>query len=269
MDSAIARSIKAQYEPVALVFSDELPDGAMQFSEGKWGCIMWLLLAAAAKGKPAAADRATFGCLGGGTGLGFGNQYEAWPGGIECFYRFLSTGNGPQEEGAGAPWIRRGAASDFELGERYVKTPEAVKRFVDALPMIDVPTRYVVLKPLSQIARDERPELVIFLVDPDRLSALVVLANYDRGDNENVIMPWGAGCQTIGILAYREARSARPRAVVGLTDLSARKYIAKQLGHNLMTFAVPFAMFQEMEANVPDSFLERDTWRELMAPEEG
>ena len=264
MESAIARAIKTQYEPVALVFSDQLPDGAMQFSEGKWGCIMWLLLAAAAKGKPAAADRTTFGCLGGGTGLGFGNQYETWPGGIECFYRFLSTGNGPQEEGTGAPGIRRGASSDFVHGERYIKTPEAVKLFVDALPMIDVPTRYVVLKPLSQIAKGERPEIVIFLVDPDRLSALVVLANYDRGDNENVIMPWGAGCQTIGILAYREALSARPRAVVGLTDLSARKYIAKQLGHNLMTFAVPFAMFQEMEANVPGSFLERDTWRELM-----
>ncbi|HVN77055.1 MAG TPA: DUF169 domain-containing protein [Thermoanaerobaculaceae bacterium] len=266
MDSAIARAIRAQYEPVALLFSEELPAGAMQFAEAKWGCVMWLLMAAAAKGKPAAADRNTFGCLGGGTGLGFGNRYETWPGGIECFYRFLSTGNGPQEESE-APGVRRGASSDFVYGERYVKTPDAVRRFVDALPMIDVPTRYVVLKPLSQVADGERPEIVIFLVDPDRLSALVVLANYERGDNENVIMPWGAGCQTIGILAYREARSARPRAVVGLTDLSARKYIAKQLGHNLMTFAVPYTMFQEMEANVPGSFLERDTWRDLMSLE--
>jgi len=268
MDSAIARAIRTKYEPVALLFSDELPDGAMQFSEAKWGCVMWLLMAAAAKGKPAAADRGTFGCLGGGTGLGFGNLYETWPGGIECFYRFLSTGNGPQDGATGAPGIRRGASSDFVHGERYIKTPEAVKKFVDALPMIDVPTRYVVLKPLSQVRDDERPEVVIFLVDPDRLSALVVLANYDREGNENVIMPWGAGCQTIGILAYREARSQSPRAVVGLTDLSARTYIAKQLGHDLMTFAVPFAMFLEMEANVPGSFLERDTWRELMGLEE-
>ena len=103
MDSAIARAIRSQYEPVALVFSDELPDGAMQFAEGKWGCVMWLLLAAAAKGKPAAADRTTFGCLGGGTGLGFGNQYETWPGGIECFYRFLSTGQRPTGGRRGRP----------------------------------------------------------------------------------------------------------------------------------------------------------------------
>ncbi len=269
MDSAIARALETRYEPVALLFSDELPPGAMQFAEARWGCVMWLLLAAAANGKPAAADRTTFGCLGGGTGLGFGNQYENWPGGSECFYRFLSTGNGPQAEGASAPGMRRGASSDFELGERYVRTPEAVEEFVDALPMIDVPTRYVVLKPLSQVGDQERPEVVIFLVDPDRLSALVVLANYGREGNENVIVPWGAGCQTIGILAYREARSAKPRAVIGLTDLSARKYLAKQLGHDLMTFAAPFAMFQEMEANVPGSFLERDTWRELMGRKEG
>ncbi len=267
MQSSIARAIRSQYEPVALLFSDELPEGAMQFAEAKWGCVMWLLLAAAAKGKAAAADRTTFGCLGGGTGLGFGNQYENWPGGIDCFYRFLSTGNGPGATGD-ASWVRRGAASDFEYGERYLKTPEAVKKFVAALPMFDVPARYVVLRPLSQVAEGERPEVVIFLVDPDRLSALVVLANYGREGNENVILPWGAGCQTIGILAYREARSPKPRAVVGLTDLSARKYVAKQLGHDLMTFAVPFAMFEEMEANVPGSFLERETWRELMALEE-
>jgi len=267
MQSAIARAIRSQYEPVALLFSDELPEGAMQFAEAKWGCVMWLLLAAAAKGKPAAADRTTFGCLGGGTGLGFGNQYQNWPGGIECFYRFLSTGNGPQEHGELAG-LRRSAASDLEHGERYIKTPEAVERFVDALPMVDVPTRYVVLRPLSQVDDAERPEVVIFLVDPDRLSALVVLANYGREGNENVVVPWGAGCQTIGILAYREARAPRPRAVVGLTDLSARRYVAKQLGHNLMTFAVPFSMFREMEADVPGSFLERDTWRELMALEQ-
>jgi len=36
--------------------------------------------------------------------------------------------------------------------------------------------------------------------------------------------------------------------VVGLTDLSARIYIRKQLSDNhLMTFSAPFALFEEME----------------------
>jgi len=267
MESVIARAIESEYEPAAILFSDERPAGAVQFAEDKWGCVMWLLLASAAKGRPAAADRTTFGCLGGGAGLGFGNPYESWPGGIECFYRFLSTGNGPAEAGGGgaSAGLRRSASRDFELGERYVKTPEQVASFVANLPLVDVPSRYVVFKPLSQVTEGEKPEVVVFLVDPDRLSALVVLANYGREGNDNVVMPWGAGCQTIGIFAYREARSPHPRAVVGLTDLSARLQVARQLRHDLMTFTVPLAMFEEMEANVPGSFLERDTWRELLA----
>jgi hypothetical protein len=32
-----------------------------------------------------------------------------------------------------------------------------------------------------------------------------------------------------------------------------------------MTFAVPFALFEEMEQNVPGSFLERHTWQSLLS----
>ena len=271
MESRIAQAIGMELQPVAVLFSDERPDEAMQFAENRWGCVMWLL-ATAAKGRAAAADRATFGCIGGGTGLGFGNQYENWPGGIECFYRFLSTGNDDWEHGRAvadgltATW-RREAVEHFRHGERYTPSPEATKAFVDNLPFHEVPTRYVVFKPLSQVAEGERPETVVFVVDPDRLAGLVVLANYNRAGNENVIMPWAAGCQSIGIFAYREAASRPPRAVVGLTDPSARLYLVKQLGRGLMTFAVPFAMFEEMEANVPGSFLEADTWQSLLATE--
>jgi uncharacterized protein (DUF169 family) len=274
MESTIAEAIGAPFPPVAVLFSDVKPEGAIQFAEGKWGCVMWLL-ASAAKGRPAVADRDTFGCLGGGVGLGFGNQYESWPGGIQCFYHFLSTGVGDTEEGReaaeeGRAQLRREAYENVLHGEGYIKTPELVKKFVDALPMMEVPNRYVVLKPLDQVGAGERPEVVVFLVDPDRLSALVVLANYDRESNNNVRMPYGAGCQTIGIFAYREATNESPHAIVGLTDLSARRYIARQVGRNdLLSFTVPFEMFREMEANVKGSFLERDTWHALLAAATG
>ena len=78
MESQIAQAIKLKYQPVALLWADEKPAGAMQFSEGKWGCVMWLAVSAA-KGKPAVADVKTFGCIGGGVGLGFGNQYKTFP----------------------------------------------------------------------------------------------------------------------------------------------------------------------------------------------
>ena len=83
----------------------------------------------------------------------------------------------------------------------------------------------------------------------------MILANYGRDTNENVIIPYAAGCQTIGIYLYREAATDLPRAIVGLTDISARTYIRQQLGDHLMTFAVPLKMFKEMEGNVEGSFL--------------
>ena len=77
------------------------------------------------------------------------------------------------------------------------------------------------------------------MAKPDQLSALVILANYGREGTEHVTIPYAAGCQTIGIFAYKEARSENPRAVVGLTDISARANLRKQLGKDLFTFTVP------------------------------
>lgn len=269
MESRIAQAIETKHPPIALIWSDERPEGAMQFQQGRWGCIMWLA-ASAVQGRPAACDAATFGCIGGGVGMGFGERYKSFPGSEEGFCHFLSSGIEGWEEGPAVaekvkPFLTGEAYDNFVQGERYVKTPADVKKFIRALPIMQIPKRYVVFRPLADIdPENETPQTVIFFADPDELSALVVLANYGRRDNENVIIPFAAGCQTIGIYPYREAEADRPRAVVGLTDLSARVYIRKQLGGNLLSFAMPFALFKEMEANVEGSFLQRHTWQELL-----
>ncbi|KUG22038.1 hypothetical protein ASZ90_008184 [hydrocarbon metagenome] len=271
MNSLIAKVIQLKYQPVALLWSDEKPADAMQFAEGKWGCVMWLAVHAT-KGKVAVADKKTFGCFGGGVGLGFGNQYKNFPGGEEGFCHFLSSGNAERKGGMEVaenikPFMTNESYDNYLHGERYVKSPDLVEKFVQALPLMEIPSTYVVFRPLSNIEpAKEKPQTIIFFVNPDQLSALTVLANYGRGDNENVIIPFAAGCQTIGIYPYREAQSKKPRAVVGLTDLSARVYVRKQLGDpHLMTFSVPFALFEEMEQNVPGSFLKRHTWKSLLS----
>ena len=269
MESKIANAISLNYQPVALIWSDQKPAEAMQFKQGKWGCIMWLA-ASAAKGKAAACDRKTFGCFGGGVGMGFGDQYVNFPGGKDCFCHFLSSGNEQWEQGRQAaakvkPFLRKESYDNFVSGERYLKTPERVHQFIQNLPITDIPAEYVIFKPLADIdPQQETPRVIVFFADPDQLSALVVLANYDRPDNQNVIIPYAAGCQTIGIYPYQEAKAERQRAVVGLTDLSARVSIRKLLEDHLMTFAVPLAMFEEMERNVAGSFLERPTWQALL-----
>ena len=269
MESTIAAATRLQYQPVAILWTDEKPAGALQLKEGKWGCVMWLL-AAAARGKTVVFDRKTYGCWGGGVGLGFGNTYVKFPGGVECFHHFLSSGNEGWERGRRigkkiGGFVQGELMDDFTHGERYIKSPDLVKEYLASMPMIDIPAAYVVFKPLDRVAIEkETPVVVVFLANPDQLSALVVLANYAREGNEHVAIPFSAGCQTIGILTYREAQAEKQRAIIGLTDPSARKYLRK-LGKDLMTFTVPFKMFQEMEANVEESFLRRETWKTLLA----
>ena len=98
MESNLSKTIGLKHNPVALLWTDTKPENATQFKQRKWGCIMWLV-AGAAKGKTAVIDRETFGCFGGGVGLGFGNQYKNFPGGEECFCYFLSSGNDSWEQG--------------------------------------------------------------------------------------------------------------------------------------------------------------------------
>lgn len=268
MNSKIREALGLKLEPVAIVWSDEKPPGAIEFSKGKWGCVMWLV-ASAARGKAAAVTEETFGCWGGGVGLGFGNQYQNFPGGLECFYRFLSTGNQSWERGRAVasripPESSKEFLEDFLKGERYKKTPELVQAFVRDLPITRVPTRYVILKPLGDLeAQSERPVVVTFIAQPHELSALVILANYRREGLENVIIPYAAGCQTIGVIPYREAASSSPRAVVGLTDISARLYLRGKIPGDCFSLSVPWKMFLEMEEDLQGSFLEGRTWGKL------
>lgn len=256
MESKIARAIGLKNSPVAVLWTDEKPAEGVHYQEGKRGCV-GAMLVAASKGRTAYFDQKTTGCPGGGAGLGFGNPYKHFPGGIEYF---LSTGNkelGKTEEG------RKMAAAMPTLveGERYFKNPEVAKKFAETLPVREVPTQYVVFKPLEKVREEETPKVVIFLAAPDQLSALLVLANYEGEHNQNVIAPMGAGCHSIGIMPYAEEESEAPRAVLGLFDISVRKHVDK----NTLSFSIPYQLFKKMEGNVAGSFLEREEWLEISA----
>ncbi len=271
MKSKIAGALKLRFEPVAILWSDEKPANALGFKGCGGGCAMVLFAQAAAKGRSAAFYRDNFGCFGGGIGLGFGEQYERF-GGVDVFKYFLSTG----VEGQGREDLEKMARSlgrkelveNFLHGERYKKSPELVEGYLKELPVMVVPKRYVVFKPLKDLAEGEEPIVIVLLAEADQLSALIALASYDRPGVDNVFAPFGAGCQQIGIYAFREAGSSRPRAVLGLTDISARKNVRPLLGHDVVSFALPYKRFLEMEANVEGSFLERSTWKSLMKDEQ-
>ena len=235
MKSRMAAAVKMRLAPVAVLFTDEKPAGATQFRPGVWGCVV-AMLNAAAHGRTVVFDEDTCGCMGGAAGLGF-KRYEL--GFIEYF---LSTGG-----------------ADGREGEFYKKCPAYAAAFIRDFPAFKTPSRYVVMKPLQEVATGETPVVVVFLVNPDQLSALVTLANFDRPTKDNATVYFGAGCHSTVIEPVCQGLEAEPKALIGLTDLSARKYVSPEL----LSFSLPFARFLEMEEQVDESFLVKHTWLEL------
>ena len=274
MESKIAKALGLRYEPVAILWEDERPGGALGFKPGRFGCVMSLFAAVAQTGRVAAFDRETYGCWGGGVGLGFGNAYRAFPGGEACFYRFLSSGNATWETGqAKAESLKdnmgKEFAENFLKGEGYLRGPEQVKSFIESLPIREIPARFSVFAPLKAVdGVRTQTKVVTFLANPDQLAALVVLAHRAKETpGEAVAAPWAAGCQSIGILSYYEAERENPRAILGLMDISARRHVRK-LGADILSLSVPFSMFLAMEDALEGSFVERSTWKSLLSEKE-
>lgn len=236
MQSNIATAIKMTYSPVAVLWSDEKPEGAIQFTEGKWGCVTSVLFKVA-KGQTAVFDQNTTGCGGGAVGLGF-KSFEL--GYIEYF---LSTGL-PER--------------NIE-GEHHRKNPEMAKGFTTQLPKIKIPTKYVVFKPLEQVSVNEQPQCIVFFVNADQLSALVMFANYDKPSKDNAILYSAAGCHQTVLEAIAQNYLDNPKAIVGLTDISARRFVDK----DLLTFSLPYKRFVELESEVKGSFLTKEEWIKL------
>ena len=229
------------------------------------------LFAKAAKGRTVVFDRNSFGCFGGRVGLGLGNPYAYFPGGIECFCYFLSTKNinwEPKKESTESKrdFVGNDFIENLVHGKEYQKTTALLTevleqlpimdipaQYVNNMPVVDIPYQYIVVKPLKDVdVEKEAPVTIIFLISSDQFSSLFALTNHGREWHESVSIPFAAGCQTLGIFPYREVNSENPKAVIGLTDISAQKYIEQQLGIDLLSFAIPFKMFKEMEANVEE-----------------
>jgi uncharacterized protein (DUF169 family) len=141
-------------------------------------------------------------------------------------------------------------------GERYKKTPELVRQFLAHSPDFEAPAPYIVFKRWDKLEPADDPQVVIFFAPPDVLAGLFTLVNFDEAEANGVVAPFGAGCATIVEYPYLEKDAARPRAVLGMFDISARMTVPA----DALTLAVPINKFQRMVANMDESFLTTGTW---------
>jgi uncharacterized protein (DUF169 family) len=196
------------------------------------------VLAKVRKGASLRFDTHSIGCFGGKRYTGFTQDITP------SFEYFLSCGIPGKLE-----------------GERYKKSPELVKEMLKIAPQFKAPARNIVFKRFDMLEQSDNPDAVIFFATPDILSGLFTLANFDEAEPNGVFCPFCAGCGAIVQYPYLEKGSARPRAVIGMFDVSARPYVPRET----LSFAVPMDKFIRMVNNMEESFLITGSWKKVFA----
>jgi uncharacterized protein (DUF169 family) len=143
--------------------------------------------------------------------------------------------------------------------ERFKKTVELGQAFYKEIKPLPAPDKYAVLERIEDVEDSIVPEIVVLWIDTLSLAGVVTLANYDRQTNDNVIIPFASGCQSIWTIPYKEKLEKLPRCVVGTMDPATRAYLPK----DVMTFSMPASRFVEMVENIEGSFLQTSLWDEL------
>lgn len=134
-------------------------------------------------------------------------------------------------------------------GERYLPSPESMRKFLDKVNPRKAPAKYCIFKPLSLFSDGEEPEFVIFFARPEVLTGLFTHTMFTTGEVDSVASPFGAGCTNILAwpLFYKE--QGMEKAVLGGFDPSARKYMKT----DELTFTVPLPLYQKMLKALPES----------------
>ena len=219
--------------PISFYYTDEEGHAELAKPNTIPRCVI-AALSLVRKGRPLCFDAESIGCFGGQRYLGFRETVR--PG----FEYFLSCGIPGKLE-----------------GERYKKTPEIAAESVKLAPKFMAPAKFVVFKRWDMLEESDAPEAVIFFAKPDVLSGLFTLANFDETEANGVFAPFGSGCSSIVMYPYLEKDSARPRAIIGMFDPSARPFVPA----DTLSFSVPMSKFKRMVSNMEESFLTTNSWK--------
>ena len=221
--------------PVIFYYTDNPGDATVVSSKGKWNCLICELQKVRA-GQSLAFSSESLKCGGAKRYLGFADRMRP------NFEYFLSCGIENEME-----------------GERYIRTPQLVQELMKNQKKLAIIGKYIVFKRWDNLVENDNPDVAIFFATPDVLSGLFTLANFDQSEPNSTITPFGAGCGSIVYYPFIEKDSQRPRAVIGMFDVSARPCVQE----GVLTFSVPMAKFMKMISYMDESFLITDSWKKI------
>jgi uncharacterized protein (DUF169 family) len=266
MKSVIVQYLKPEFEPVAVVFSDSIPDNTLQFEKGKFGCVLNLFAEASRRGRIAGGSRETISCPGGRAALGL--DHEGLTSDIDFCATIFSKGLASAPDQA-AYRKRMEAAREswqplYQYGERRHSSFElAMKWLQNDMPRYQVPARYVLFKPLGETEPEDDVRVVIFPVNPVELAGLSTLLGSVVEGRDPIMVPPGADCFRIAGYPYPRSDAGPPRAVLGMLDIDGREVMRKRFSDGILTLAIPIHLFELMEQEAEDSVLRIPGWQAL------
>lgn len=140
--------------------------------------------------------------------------------------------------------------------EHFKKDRKQVLALHNINPKANPTGRYLIMKPYNLLTEEDQPEIVFLLAKPDVIAAMHSLIGFDNTRLDNVLMPFGSGCEQLLSFAFNETKQTDPRAVLGGMDVAMRNCIKQ----DILTFSVPHSRFIEMVHNMDDSFLNTYIW---------
>ena len=241
--SELAKKIESilelKYSIVGHHYTDNIPENTLKFKTPGNGCIMSLIFSAS-NGKVVSFNAETAGWNCSSYYLGY--REDIFPG-IEYF---LSNGS--------TEMLGREA-------ERFTQTPELARSSVDYLKAENIETRTAIFKPVSIYEENEKPEIVIFFVNPDQISALIFLLHYKNPlEFDKVLTGFLSSCAATVTIPLRVARANEKKVVWGHHDISARTRLPK----DIMTLAMPYSEFEMICEIIDDSFVKTHLWEEIL-----
>jgi hypothetical protein len=269
MKSVIVKNLRPEFEPVVVVWSDAIPADALQYKNGKFGCILYLFAEASTRGRIAGGSRESIICTGGRAASGFGTDFDASDEQLDLhaalFSKGLKSANNRAAYEAKIEAAPKNWRSMYEYGERRHCNAELAREWIlHGFPRYDIPYKYVLFKPLSRATYDENVRAVIFPVNPVELSVLVTIAGSVMRGTDSVRVPQGTDCGSITAFAFAEAESATPRALLGMMGSDGREVMRRRFRDDILTLTLPAPLFFQMEQEADDCVFQIPSWKKLV-----
>ena len=228
--------LKLEYNPVGLYFSNSLPEKHITVGKDGNGCIAPLILQGG-KGKTVV----------------FYEDHFGWP----CSAYYLGY----------TDWIFPGIENYLSVVdipnrgcEKFIKTPELAKEYIESLNLKPKSEGYAIFKPLAEFTGNEYPEVIIFFCNQDQISGLTNLTYFDNPlCSDRIITMFASSCASVASIPLKLSRAGIMKAVCGFHDISARARYSK----NILSMAFTPKLFEEMAKNMNQSFLYTEKWDKI------